>query len=309
MFGYFRPFDANLTRGQLKLFNSHYCRLCYCLRLSGGQICRALTTFDIALYSIALHLQMQLESPPRLKCQRIGNSQLKLFKDDQLGLKLARLTLVTFGEKFRDDKLDGASLTTRLVSPLYTKSIKKAQEMEPEFTRIGFEGTEKINRLQESNAPLEEIFSAYGDMAVQSFSQITPLSTNFANFFRAVTEWTFFVDMACDYADDYKSGAYNGFKTEGCATFVDYFNTHYQEFEKVEQRMTGNLIKALYGIKTDNSLWHILCKILMKAVNEVIPNLIDGKDITFHYFRELNKQRKRMKREQKYQLKYSGDNK
>ncbi len=308
MFGYFRPFDANLTKGQLKLFNSYYCRLCYCLRSTGGQICRAMTTFDATLYSIALHLQLGLQSPPRLKCQRFSKSQLKLFEDDELGLKIARLTLVTFGEKFRDDRLDGASLKTKMAESLFAKRIKKAQELEPELTRIAYEGTEEINRLQDGGAPLEEIFAAYGNMAVASFQQIAPLTELFARFFKALSEWVFFIDMVCDYADDYKSGAYNGFKTAGCATFVDYFNLHYQAFAQVEKRMSGNLIDALYGIKTDDSLWYILCKVIMKAINEVVPKLIAGEDVTFHYFREIHAQHKRVKQTEKEQMKYAGEN-
>ncbi len=307
MFGYFRPFESCLTRKQTRLFNNYYCRLCYCLRYLGGQSCRALTTFDLAIYSMLLNLQTNGKEPPTLACQRFRTTNTKKFANDDIGLKLARLTFISFGEKFRDDKLDGASIKTKFFSLLYSKTIKEACAKEPVLAKISFDGNNRVNDLQNSKAPLAEIFSAYGDNMVKIFEQFAPLEDNYKKLFHALGEWTFFVDMVCDYADDYKSGAFNGFKTEGCPTFVDYFNSHYVEFMEVEERITSNLISALYAIKVEDSRWYTVFKIITQATDTVIPSLVEGKDVSFHYFKEIKKQHRRFAQENKLRAFYEGD--
>ncbi len=266
-----------------------------------------MTTFDLAIYSMILNLQTQGKDPPILSCQRLKKSNTKKFADDEVGLRLARLTFISFGEKFRDDKLDGGSAKTGFLNLLYNKPIKEARKVEPELAKISYEGTEKINVLQNAGAPLMEIFACYGDMMAEIFNQFTTLDDNYRNLFKALGQWTFFVDMVCDYAEDYKNGTYNGFKTEGLATFVEYFNLHYIEFSQVEKQITENLLSALYSIKQDNSVWHTLFKIITQAVDNVIPALTEGKDVTFHYFKELRKQHRNLVKEKKFRAIYQGE--
>ncbi len=266
-----------------------------------------MTTFDLAIYSMLLNLQTNGTEPPTLPCQRLKKSNTRKFANDEIGLKLARLTFISFGEKFRDDARDGNGIKTGFFSLLYSKPIKEAQKVEPELAKISFDGNERVNELQNANAHIDEIFSAYGDSMVNIFKQFAPLDDKFSKLFHALGEWTFFVDMVCDYAEDYKSGAYNGFKTENIPTFVDYFNEHYVEFSKIEARITDNLLSALYAVKQENSLWHTVFKIISQAIDTVIPSLVEGKDVSFHYFKELRKQHKQIAHDNKLRLIYQGN--
>ena len=58
MYGYFRPKASGLTTPERRLFFGYYCRVCYCLRLLGGQTARFFTTHDMAVYSIILSRSM-----------------------------------------------------------------------------------------------------------------------------------------------------------------------------------------------------------------------------------------------------------
>ena len=224
---------------------------------------------------------------------------MNLFTDDEIGLKLARLTFISFGEKFRDDLLDGNAKKTKLVASFFSRAIKESGIAEPRLAEISRVGTDEINRLQNGGASLFEVLSAYGDMSAQSFSDFFPLTPQTEEAVRAISEWIFFIDMLCDYGEDYQNGTYNGFKTEGCPTFVDYFNSHYRDFLEIEKAVTNRLLSALEGVRDNSRLWNTLYKIVLQAIDNVIPSLIEGKDVQFHYFKELRKSHKQLRQLQK----------
>lgn len=287
MFGYFRPYHSNLTNSEKRLFESYYCRICYCLRILGGQLARFFTTYDGAIYSMIIDLQTKSSNPTHLPCERFGTKNLKYFQNDEIGLKVARLSLISFGEKIRDDEIDKNYFKARLGSLLFKKTINKAKEAEPVIAENSYLGTEKINQLQDSNSDIMEIFAAYGDMAISTISELSPLTKESEELVRSISEWIFLVDMICDYDEDYKNGTYNGFKTLGYATFEEYFDTHYKEFLDIVNKISDRLMAAIMAVRDNSSLWNTLYKIIVNAVNTVIPNAIVGKDIEFHYFSDL----------------------
>lgn len=287
MFGYFRPYQAKLTQRERLHFNAYYCRTCYCLRIIGGQIARMCTTYDASVYALILALQGEEKAPPSLPCERLGTKNLKQFQDDEMGLKMARLSLISVGEKIRDDEVDNNSFKVKLIPLPLKKAIKKACEAEPALAKNAYEGTERINRLQKENAPLFEIFQAYGDMAVGSFRQFMELTPQTEELIRAVSEWVIFVDMVCDYGEDYENGTYNGFKTEGLPTFSDYFDQHYEAFSAVANKISDRFIQALWAVRRDCVTWNTLFKICIHALDTVLPAVIMGEDVSFHYFKDL----------------------
>ena len=247
-----------------------------------------------------LNLQQGEKDPPVLPCERLGRKNMNLFKDDETGLKLARLAFITFGEKFRDDILDNKSIKAKMATWIFSRPMKEAKAAEPELARSAYEGTDRINELQDTNANKWDVLSAYGDMSVAALGQFAPLTDKTAALVRAMSEWIFFIDMICDYDEDYGNDkAYNGFKTPGCPTFCDYFNLHYREFLADAQAVTNRLVTALYDVKDNSRTWNTLCKVIMNAVDTVIPFVIEGKDVKFHYFKELKQNYRALRRVQR----------
>ena len=308
MFGYFRPYESKLTNQQSKIFTSYYCRQCYCLRIKYGQVARFFTLFDAAVYSIIAKLSCGEARPPQLKCERIGKKNLKYFENDISGKRMSDLVLIGFGEKIRDDEIDGGSTKWKLVGKLFKKPISSAQNNEPLIWKNSVAGTDKINELQDKNASIMEIFETYGNMVATSFNEIFNLKEDYKNLIKHLAMWTFFVDMAVDYDEDYKNKTYNGLVNDTDKSFEEYFSHHYQEFKDIEEKITTPVIDYLYKIKDDSIEWHILFKIIMHSLDTVIPELIEGKDVAFHYLKELrknhqrvlqvNKIRKRLEKEQ-----------
>lgn len=263
---------------------------------------RFFTTYDGAIYSMIVDLQTKTTPPPHLPCERFGKKNLRFFEEDEVGLKFARLSLISFGEKIRDDQLDKNHFKAKLGSLLFSKIINKAKEAEPNMANDSYQGTEKINKLQETNQPIMEIFAAYGDMAASSISHFIQMTKETEELVRSVSEWIFLVDMICDYDEDYKNGTYNGFKIEGIATFGEYFDTNYQEFLEIVSSISNRLYNAIMAVRDNSELWNVLYKIITYAINTVVPNAIMGKDIEFHYFSDLFeriKKNKKLKKDMK----------
>lgn len=287
MFGYFRPYQAKLTQRERLHFNAYYCRTCYCLRIIGGQPARMCTTYDASVYALILALQSEEKAPPSLPCERFGKKNLQYFQDDAVGLRMARLSLISVGEKFRDDQLDNPGLKSRLLPLPLKKAIRDACQAEPALAEHSYQGTEKINQLQKANAPLTEVFRAYGDLAVGSFSMFQTLTPQTEALIRAVSEWVIFMDMVCDYDEDYENGTYNGFKTEGLPTFSAYFDRHYMEFTAVANTLSDRFTQALWAVRTDSVTWNTLFKICIHALDTMLPAAVMGEDVSFHYFQDL----------------------
>ena len=255
----------------------------------GGQFARFCTTYDGAIYALVLALQSKEEQPPTFPCERIGKKHLKIYKNDETGLRLARLSLISVGEKIRDDRIDDGDLKSAIVFAAFSDVINKAKQAEPLMAQESFEAINRINALQDSGAPLCDVLAAYGDMAVTSFSHFLDLTPQTEKFIRSISEWNFLVDMTVDYADDYRDGTYNGLKSEGLPTFAAYFDVHYREFLPIAAAANDRLLAALMAVRDDSTVWNTLFKIIIHAIDTVFPSVIEGKDVEFHYFSDLFK--------------------
>ena len=297
MYGYFRPYDSELGNKHKRLFQAYYCRLCYCLWLVGGQTARFFTTFDLTLYSMILHLDLGVDAPPFLGCQRLRTSNRDTFKTDYLGMKLARLALISFGEKFRDDMLDEGGIKNFIKKFLFEKKVRAACLLEPEIARCAYEGTERINRMQDANAEIDALLSEYALVTEETISAVAPLSEPALRLFRALARWTYFVDILCDYDEDVKKDQYNPLRQEGICTVEEYFSANYHYLLLKNREISREVCDALKGCKKDRPEWDVLHKVLLHALNTVVPNILEGKDVSFHYFKELFRNRQRITEE------------
>lgn len=274
MYGYFRPRDSRLTEDERKIFNAYYCRVCYCLRILGGQSARFFTTFDMAMYSLLLNLAQKQARPAFHKCERFATRITREYESDQVGKRLANLTILMFGEKIRDDEMDGDRFRAAGMNLLFHKTIANARLAEPRMAEIARKGTDRINQLQTEGADLNGILETYGQMVVNLFLCIEELEQRYQRLFRSIAMWTFYIDMLHDYNKDYKNNAFNGFKIKGFPTLRECFDIYYADFIGVNQRITREFREALYAISDDSSEWKILYKIIDTALSSTaVPML------------------------------------
>lgn len=295
MFGYFRPFDALVTVSQRHAFEAHYCRLCYCLRALAGQKARALTTFDAAIYSLIFNISQNGVPPKMFDCQKVRTQHVKYFSTDEVGMKFARLSFIAFGEKFHDDLIDGNDKKAKFMYFLYGKAIKKAQAAEPQIAQRARESTDRINELQAANATVEQVLDEYGQSMADTFTLFGVTRQDTLALYKSIAKWTFFVDMLCDYDSDFATNSPNSFRDDDCPTISDWFAKHYTYLLEMTRSLNEEILTGLNSIKNGSVEWDALYLVITHALNNVVPNILNGKDVTFHYVYEYNRNVKRVK--------------
>lgn len=290
MYGYFRPRSSRLTGEEYKLFNAYYCRVCYNLRILGGQPARFFTTYDMAMYSLVLSLTYKQERPKFHLCERFATRVMHEYDNDTLGRRLANMTIIVFGEKIRDDEIDGNKLRAGSMNMLFRKTVVNACAAEPEMARIAREGTDRINRMQEAREDVFEILDVYGRMLADMFQCIAPMEEKYQKVFRSIAKWCFYIDMLYDYNKDYKENAYNGFRTEGCKTIRACFDANYLTFIKSNQRVTEELREAIHEVNDGSMEWRILNKIIDHALGSTTLLLLSTRKEKFDMYWEFFKE-------------------
>lgn len=211
------------------------------------------------------------------------------FKDDVTGQRFAYLTLIAFGEKVRDDALDGNKTRAFFVNSLFKKQFAQAKEKYPTLAKLSFESTDEVNRLQDGGEELFTVLNAYGATASELFREMGISDPRFLEVYAAILVWTFYIDMLCDYEDDYKEKAYNGFYDAECPTLEKLFDKHYAFILESNLKISKRIVNALNAINDDSMEWKIVYRVMEYSLNTVAFNLLEGKDVKFHYFKELRK--------------------
>lgn len=300
MYGYFRPYEVGMQNKTQHVFHAYYCRTCYCLWQRGGQRARVLTTFDITLYTIILHLATNRAAPREFPCQRIRTTNKRYFSQDDLGLRIADLGLIVAGEKIRDDLLDGNRVKAHVADLFYRARVRAACRRESELARIARKGTDLINTLQNEHASLDAVLDGYADMMADGFALFGPLEERYLRVYRAMARWTFFVDMVADYDEDVAKGQNNSLIVDDSPTIADYFSRHYGFLYEKNRAIACELHDAVEAIRADNAEWCILDLVINHALDTVMPDILQGKNVKFQYFHELHKNWRRARQTRAY---------
>lgn len=267
MYGFFNPQGSRLSEDEMRLFKAYYCRVCYCLRIAGGQTARFFTTYDMAMFSIVLNIYGKNTPPPHFRCEKFKKNAMRFFSDDGEGKRLAYTSVIVFGEKIRDDETDGNTLRAGFMNLIYRKIVKDARSKEPEIARCARNGADDIERLQNENAPLFTILLRYGKMISDMFSCVQELDERTDAALQSIAIWTFYMDMLYDYDGDFRSHSYNGFYREGFAHISDRFDSDYVYFLNVNRKISSMLRSSVDALKNPSPEWSVLNKITDAALS------------------------------------------
>lgn len=267
MYGYFKPGSSRLTAEETRIFKSYYCRTCFCLRILGGQSARLFTTYDMAVYSLLLHIAGKLERMPYHRCERFGTRTMHTYDHDEMGRKLANLSIIMFGEKIRDDEMDGDRAAAAGMNLIYRKTVEKARRAEPEAALAARHGIDHLNEMQNQSAELFDVLQAYGDTVAHLFDLLFGLDETIRRAIRSIAVWTFYMDMLSDYNDDYRKKAYNGFRVEGEGTILKRFDTDYPAFIRINKQIVNDIRLSLYETEDGSDEWRILNKLIDQALS------------------------------------------
>ena len=299
MYGYFDLKDVCLSAGERHVFSCYYCRLCYCLWNKGGHAARYLTTYDATVYNLIIANAGFDSKPKSFNCQRILTGNKKHFKDDEVGGLIADLGILAFALKVRDNADDGDKGKAFIANLLFGRLFKKEIKKYPEVYEQGYQSIKELDAAQKANAPVDEALEIYGSTMAKTFKSFFPLEEKHLMAIDHLARWTFLVDMLDDYDKDFASGALNSFKREDSPTRQDLFDKHYDEILPIINKECLALRKAIDEIRSPRVEWYIVEKIVAHALENVIPGILEGKDVRYHYVRDTiaNWKRARKNRE------------
>ncbi len=213
---------------------------------------------------------------------------MNYFASDEFGMTLARISLIAFGEKLRDDEIDGDnSFKKRIIRALFKKTIQKVDEELPEIKEIAKRGNDEVNELQKADAPLNEVLYAYGRAVADIMQNLFGDLGEGYNLIEALAEWTFFVDMLCDYDKDIKENNPNTLYREDAKTIKEYFDKYYSYLIEQNAVINERVLEPLEKIADESYEWYAIKAIITHALDTVVDNIIKGEDVEFHYFNEL----------------------
>ncbi|MBO5223657.1 MAG: hypothetical protein J6C23_04005 [Clostridia bacterium] len=285
MYGYFDPDKVFLKNNERNVFNAYYCRLCYCLWNKGGQPARYLTTYDAAVYNLVVAVAGSDQRPPLFACERIKTKNKNYYKEDKLGNLIAELSLIGFYIKVKDNETDGDKAKAFWAKLLFGRLMKKTVENNKEVYAKSDADIVKMDTIQQAGAPIEEVLSAYADAVVNGFRRYFDFDEKYFDCIRRISRWVLLIDMFDDYNEDVKRNLPNSLKREGCNTLSELFDKYYWELIPLVRKEIEGMKEALYNICDGSTEWIVLNKILRHSMATLIPDIINGKDISYHYFR------------------------
>ena len=305
MYGYFDYRNTYLRNNERIVFTSYYCRLCYCFWNIGGQKARYLTTYDAALYNLVVAIAGFDSCPPNLPCERVKTNNKKLFQNDKIGNLMADLSLIGFAVKVKDDETDGDGKRAFIARLLFKKLLKRATTRHRELFEKSYATIVEMDRLQREKAPIEVCLDLYANTMAEGFRYFfTEMEEKYLRLIRAMARWIFLIDMIDDYNKDVKNGAVNSLYREDSPTVQILFQKHYYELIPLVQKVGGELNDALNAVECDMVEWVVLHKILGHSLATLVPGILEGKDMKYHYFRDTIAGWKRVKQRDKSNKKY-----
>lgn len=303
MYGYFNHKKSHLNDNEYTVFTCYYCRLCYCLWNKGGQKARYLTTYDAVVYNLILAIAGFDQCPPHFPCERVKTNNKKKFKDDKMGNLIADLAVIGFAIKVKDDEVDGDGKRAFIANLFFKKIIKNTVESHRELYEKSYASIAAMDRLQR-HAPIEEVLCLYGKIMEDSFHYFFDLEEKYLRVFNAIAQWSLLIDMLDDYDDDFKKKTVNSLYREDSPTIKELFQKHYYELIPLVQGVSQNLKEALEAIESDMVEWIVLTKILQHSLATLVPDILSGVDVRYHYFRELLMNCSTMRERRKFNKKH-----
>ncbi len=300
MFGYVRPYKAELLMREFDEYKAVYCTLCKELQKNYGRRAKFVLSYDITFYTmLALDLD---KAAPKVERGRCTSNPLKKCNYISLGelayKRGAALNVLMSYYKFVDtieDENFFKSLAARFLKFLLSKPRKKAEKDFPLMAESVKNFSKEQSLVEKSenfsiDACCEPTAKALSQIFMQlssdkDSSEATILSQ--AGYF--LGRWIYLMDAADDLRDDLKSNSFNPFLK---LYNIENKNLSDEEFVIYEQRCNETLnytvsmfISALNLLDLER-YESILENIAQKGLGQV------QKEILFLHVRQKNKNKK-----------------
>lgn len=270
MFGYVRPFAAELKVRELEDYKAVYCGLCRVMGKRHGFAARFTLNYDFVFLAMLLAAGSGpcTTKPCRCIAHPLRRRKMCLRMD---GLDTAAdASMILSYHKLRDDVADKGflrGLPARIAGAALRPAYRKAAAARPEFDRKAKECLEELRILEREKCPsLDRPADAFARILQAAAPKAENESRDRAlgQLLYHVGRWIYLIDAWDDLEDDIRSGSYN--------PVLERYAHSPKEHER-ELRVTllhsRNLAVSAYGLLPSSQWDGILSNILHLGLNGV----------------------------------------
>lgn len=225
MFGYFK-LDRECPREIFNDYKKYYCFLCRTLQRWYGPVARFTLSYDVAFFLILVSDDSYLGQIKKVSCLN-REKALSQALEHPKSREAASLNILLTAAKLEDDILDEQSLSSRAISLLLGRSIRKAKKNAPLMWQIISGEYAALRELERQKAELEQLEECFARLmlrlARECFHLEDPERLAYLN---TAARWLYFIDAVDDIDENLKEGTFNPFAE--FRSFGELKNHHYR---------------------------------------------------------------------------------
>lgn len=220
MFGYVRPYKAELMVKEYAQYKAAYCQLCRALGEDYGPLARFALSYDCAFYALlALSVSGSRVEERRGRCV-CNPLKACTYLPCQTGeyRKAAALCVLLTYHKLRDDLQDQGffqSLGLRLLLPIAARKAKKAAALYPFLAGAVERAMEGQREAEEQRAGVDRCAEPTAKLLEEVFMELAPQGDRqreaLGQFGYFLGRWVYLMDAADDLREDLRTGGFNPF--------------------------------------------------------------------------------------------------
>ena len=213
MFGYVRPYRAELKCKDFDLYRATYCGLCRKLRQRYGLLAPLFLTYDFTFLAMLLWEREESFTPCFSRCYANPFCKKTMCPDSSaLDLAADESVILTYW-KVKDSVRDERGLKAALaggLALLLTPGYRKAARLRSDFDRAVQKNLSALGQLeQEKCASLDRSADAFAQILAAAVPESNDQSRILKQLLYHVGRWIYLIDARDDLKEDQTEGRYN----------------------------------------------------------------------------------------------------
>lgn len=220
MFGYVRPYHAELLVREYQQYKAVYCQLCRCLGEEYGWLAKFFLSYDCTFYALlALSVSGARLQERRGACAANPLKRCTYLRADGEGYqKAGALTVLLACHKLRDDIQDDGfwrSLGKRLLLPFAARKARRAAARYPFLAQAAERAMAAQREAEAAQAGIDPCAEPSARLLADVFQELAGCDAGQAavleRFGYFMGRWVYLMDAADDLQEDLRTGAFNPF--------------------------------------------------------------------------------------------------
>ena len=228
MFGYIK-LDGYSSPKYRDHFKRNYCFLCRALDRHYGLFARLFVSYDVTFFTMLFAPDNYLVKLGKISCYKSPKS-LKERLADEYAKKVAALNLALAAGEIRDNINDKDKFYAKPLYRAYRRVFAKVQRDYPLMWSIIEQGHAKMNAVEDSNGPIEDIENCFAELIEEIARQVFLIEDEGRiAIIKYIAKMLYFMDAVDDIDKDIRRNTYNALKSYGDKK--SYVMRHYNDLK------------------------------------------------------------------------------